>query len=57
MERDYLWDLGISLVLIKKETRWIIRQMQFSLPVVGHMPDVRIENSSDDAIDSFNNEQ
>lgn len=56
VERDYLWDLGISLVLIKKETRWIIRQMQFSLPVVGHMPDVRIENSSDDAIDSFNNE-
>ena len=56
VERDYLWDLRISFVLVKKETRWIVRQMQFSLPVVGHLPDVRIDNSSNDAIDNFNNE-
>jgi hypothetical protein len=54
--RDYLWDLRVSFVLIKKETRWIIKQMQFSLPVVGHLPDVRIDNSSNDAIDSFKDE-
>lgn len=56
MERDYLWDLRISFVLIKKGSKWIIRQMQFSLPVVGHMPDIRIDNSSDDALNGFNNE-
>jgi hypothetical protein len=56
MERDYLWDLRVSFVLIKKETGWIIKQMQFSLPVVGHLPDVRIDNSSNDAIDNFKNE-
>ena len=56
VERDYLWDLGITLLLVRKEAKWIIRQMQFSLPVVGHMPDVRIENSSDDAINNFNSE-
>lgn len=55
-ERDYLWDLRISFVLIKKNTRWIIRQMQFSLPVVGHMPDVRIDDSSKDALVSFKKE-
>jgi hypothetical protein len=43
-ERNYLWDLRISFVLMKKETRWIIKQMQFSLPVVGYLPDVRIDN-------------
>jgi hypothetical protein len=43
-ERTYLWDLRISFVLIKKEARWIIKQMQFSLPVVGYLPDVRIDN-------------
>jgi hypothetical protein len=53
IQRDYLWDLRISFVLVKKESRWIIRQMQFSLPVVGHFPDIRIENSSNYAIDSF----
>ena len=41
-ERHYLWDLRISFVLVKKESRWIIRQMQFSLPVVGHLADIRI---------------
>jgi hypothetical protein len=56
VERDYLWDLRISFVLVKKGTRWIVRQMQFSLPVVGHLPDVRIDNSINDAIDSFKNE-
>lgn len=56
LERDYLWDLRVSFVLIKKETRWIIKQMQFSLPVVGHMPDIRIDNSSNHALDNFNNE-
>jgi len=56
LERDYLWDLRISFVLIKKQTRWIIRQMQFSLPVVGHLPDVRIDDSSKDAIVSFKKE-
>lgn len=56
VERDYLWDLRISFVLVKKETRWIVRQMQFSLPVVGHLPDVRIDNSSNDAINNFTNE-
>jgi hypothetical protein len=39
--RQYLWDLRISFMLVKKESRWIVRQMQFSLPVVGHLPDVR----------------
>jgi hypothetical protein len=56
LERNYLWDLRISFVLIKKETGWIIRQMQFSLPVVGHMPDVRIDNSSNHDLNNFNNE-
>ncbi len=55
-ERQYLWDLRISFVLVKKESRWIIRQMQFSLPVVGHMPDVRIESTGYD-IDGFNAEE
>lgn len=55
-ERHYLWDLRISFVLIKKEDRWIIRQMQFSLPVVGYMPDVRIDNIGDD-IESYNAEK
>ena len=53
VQRDYLWDLRICFVLVKKESRWIIRQMQFSLPVVGHFPDIRIDNSSNYAIDSF----
>lgn len=56
VERDYLWDLSISFVLVKKESRWIIRQMQFSLPVVGHLPDMRIENSDNYPIDSFKSE-
>lgn len=47
-ERNYLWDIRISFVLIKKETKWIIKQMQFSLPVVGYLPDVRIDNISYD---------
>ena len=55
-ERHYLWDLRISFVLVKKESRWIIRQMQFSLPVVGYLPDVRIENIGYD-IESFNAEE
>ncbi len=54
-ERNYLWDLRISFVLIKKEIGWIIKQMQFSLPVVGHLPDVRIDNISYDD-ESFNTE-
>ncbi|MBC8062997.1 MAG: nuclear transport factor 2 family protein [Clostridiaceae bacterium] len=52
-ERHYLWDLRISFILVKKESRWIIRQMQFSLPVVGHLPDLRFENLGYD-IESFN---
>ena len=55
-ERHYLWDLRISFVLMKKDNRWIIRQMQFSLPVVGYLPDVRIENIGYD-IESFNAEE
>jgi len=51
-ERDYLWDLRISFVLVKKEEKWIIKQMQFSLPVVGYLPDLRIENLGYD-IESF----
>lgn len=47
-ERNYLWDLRISFMLKKKSTGWIIKQMQFSLPVVGHLPDVRIDNNSYD---------
>lgn len=47
-ERNYLWDIRISFVLIKKETGWIIKQMQFSLPVVGYLPDVRIDSISYD---------
>jgi hypothetical protein len=54
-EREYLWDLRISFVLIKKEARWIIRQMQFSLPTVGYLPDVRID-SFDNNIEYFNAE-
>ena len=56
LERDYLWDLRISFVLIKKQTRWIIRQMQFSFPVVGHMPDIRIDDSRNNALVSFKKE-
>jgi hypothetical protein len=56
LERNYLWDLRVSFVLIKKETKWIIKQMQFSLPVVGHMPDIRIDNSSNHDLNNFNNE-
>jgi len=55
-ERHYLWDLRISFVLVKKESRWIIRQMQFSLPVVGYLPDMRIDNIGDD-IENFNAEE
>ena len=55
-ERSYLWDLRVSFVLVKKASRWIIKQMQFSLPVVGHLPDVRIENTGY-AIESFNAEE
>jgi hypothetical protein len=55
-KRDYLWDLRISFVLVKKESRWIIRQMQFSLPVVGYLPDVRIEKSGY-GIESFIEEE
>ncbi|MGK0466741.1 nuclear transport factor 2 family protein [Clostridium sp.] len=56
LERNYLWDLRVSFILIKKETRWIIKQMQFSLPVVEHMPDIRIDNSSNHNLNNFNNE-
>jgi hypothetical protein len=55
-ERHYLWDLRISFILVKKESRWIIRQMQFALPVVGYLPDVRIDDFGDD-IESFNAEE
>lgn len=55
-ERHYLWDLRISFVLVKKEAGWIIRQMQFSLPVVGCLPDVRLENIGYD-IEGFNAEE
>ncbi|NCC78360.1 MAG: hypothetical protein EOM07_02005 [Clostridia bacterium] len=41
--RDYLWDLRISFVLIQNKGIWKIRQLQFSLPVVGHLPDVRLD--------------
>ena len=53
--RQYLWDLRISFVLVKKESRWIVRQMQFSLPVMGHLPDVRIYETGY-AIENFNAE-
>lgn len=39
--RQYLWDLGISLVIVRKEGRWIVKYMQFSVPVRGFLPDVR----------------
>ena len=55
-ERHYLWDLRISFVLVKKESKWIIKQIQFSLPVVGHLPDVRIENVGYD-IEGYNAEE
>ena len=55
-ERHYLWDLRISFVVVKKESGWIIRQMQFSLPVVGCLPDVRLENIGYD-IEGFNSEE
>lgn len=54
-ERNYLWDVRISFVLVKKETRWIIKQMQFSLPAVGYLPEVRIE-ATGDAINDFKTE-
>lgn len=54
-ERNYLWDVRISFVLVKKETRWIIKQIQFSLPAVGYLPEVRIENTGD-ATDDFKTE-
>ncbi|MEG0773079.1 hypothetical protein [Clostridium sp.] len=55
-KRDYLWDLRISFILVKKESRWIIRQIQFSLPVVGYLPDVRLENTGYE-IESFKEEE
>lgn len=55
-ERDYLWDLRISFVLIKKDFKWIIKQMQFSLPVVGHLPDLRFENLGYD-LESYTSER
>lgn len=45
IQRDYLWDIRISFVLIKKADKWIIKYMQFSFPVVGYLPEVRIEDS------------
>ncbi|MFH5834515.1 hypothetical protein ACHAL6_00385 [Proteiniclasticum sp. C24MP] len=41
--RDYLWDLRISFILTQNKGVWKIRQLQFSLPVVGHLPDVRLD--------------
>lgn len=52
-ERSYLWDLRISFVLIKKESRWIIKYMQFSLPTSGFYPDVRIDKINY-SMDSYN---
>jgi hypothetical protein len=54
-ERHYLWDLRISFVLAKKAARWVVRQMQFSLPVVGYLPDERLDNTSYD-VESFKSE-
>lgn len=51
IQRDYLWDIRISFIIIKKENRWIIKHMQFSFPVVGYLPEVRIEDSHN--IDEF----
>ena len=45
IQRDYLWDIRISFVLIKKADKWVIKYMQFSFPVVGYLPEVRIEDS------------
>lgn len=45
-ERNYLWKLGVSFVFVKKADRWVIRQMQFSLPVMNHFPDERIYQGS-----------
>jgi hypothetical protein len=55
-KRDYLWDLRISFILVKKNSRWIIRQIQFSLPVVGYFPDVRLESTGYE-IESFKEEE
>lgn len=48
IERDYLWDIRISLIITKKENRWIIKHMQFSFPVVGYLPEVREDDDSCD---------
>ncbi len=48
IERDYLWDIRISFLLVKKENRWIIKHMQFSFPVVGYLPEVREDDDSCD---------
>lgn len=55
IQRDYLWEVRISFVLIKKDDRWVIKHMQFAFPVDGYLPEVRIDNYSD-ALDDFNEE-
>lgn len=47
-KREYLWDLRISFVLKRNVSGWKISQMQFSLPVVGHLPDVRLDDNGYD---------
>lgn len=39
---DYLWNVNITFILVKREEKWYIRQMQFAMPVNGHYPDARI---------------
>lgn len=55
IERAYLWDVNLSFVLVKKDDRWIIKHMQFSIPVVGYLPEVRIHSDSND-LEYFNQE-
>ncbi|GKX67487.1 hypothetical protein [Inconstantimicrobium mannanitabidum] len=55
VEREYLWDVNISFILVKKSDRWIVKHMQFSIPVLGYLPDVRFYDGSD-ALGYFNEE-
>jgi hypothetical protein len=54
-KREYLWPLRISFVMLKREERWIIKQIQFSLPNSYEFPDCRID-SAGNYLEEYKNE-
>lgn len=55
-ERTYLLDLRISFILFKKDMRWYIKHMQFSVPTVGYLPDERLDEISSQAEECIESE-